>query len=62
MRRSIFSSLIIAAIAFGSCAKELDVEPKGVLSPGQVFTPEGAEKFVIAAYSQLGNDNPLAIW
>ncbi|MEI6950720.1 RagB/SusD family nutrient uptake outer membrane protein [Paraflavisolibacter sp. H34] len=65
MKRSIFSSLVLAALAFGSCTKQLDVEPKGVLNPGQVFTPEGAEKFVIAAYSQLGNDHydvPFSLW
>jgi hypothetical protein len=48
-----------------SCEDELDVEPKGVLSENQINTPEDAEKFVIAAYSQLGNDEinrPFSLW
>ncbi|MGF7230491.1 RagB/SusD family nutrient uptake outer membrane protein [Arachidicoccus sp.] len=40
-----------------SCKKQLDISPKGVVSQEQVNTPEGAEKLVIAAYAQLGNDH-----
>ena len=39
-----------------SCSKALDVGPRGSLSEQQVATPDEAEGFVIAAYSQLGND------
>ena len=41
------------------------MDPKGVLNEGQINTPEDAEKFVIAAYSQLGNDEinrPFSLW
>lgn len=65
MKRTIIYSMVLAAVVLGSCTKQLDVEPKGVLSPNQVFTPDGAEKFVIAAYSQLGNDHydiPYSLW
>jgi len=41
---------------FASCSKALEVNPKGTLNEDQVATPEQAEGFVIAAYSQLGND------
>ncbi|CAM3932815.1 RagB/SusD family nutrient uptake outer membrane protein [Mucilaginibacter galii] len=34
----------------------MEVNPKGTLNEDQVATPEQAEGFVIAAYSQLGND------
>lgn len=48
-----------------SCEDVLEVDPKGVLSENQIKTPEDAEKFVIAAYSQLGNDEinrPFSLW
>ncbi|MCM4160950.1 RagB/SusD family nutrient uptake outer membrane protein [Antarcticibacterium flavum] len=61
--------LILIAIAslvmLSSCEAELDVAPRGVLNEGQIATPEGAEGFVIAAYSQLGNDEinrPFSLW
>lgn len=41
---------------FLSCNKALEVGPRGSLSEEQVTTPEQAEGFVTAAYSQLGND------
>lgn len=65
MKRTIIFSLFLSALVMSGCKQELDVAPKGVLSPGQVFTAEGAEKFVIAAYSQLGNDHydiPYSLW
>jgi len=55
-------SLIIWA---SSCEGVLDVSPKGVLSEDQLNTPKDAEGFVIAAYSQLGNDEinrPFSLW
>lgn len=48
-----------------SCTDVLDVTPRGVLSEDQISTPEHAEGFVIAAYSQLGNDEinrPFNLW
>lgn len=39
-----------------SCTNILDVGPRGSLDENQLSTPEQAEGFVIAAYSQLGND------
>ncbi len=44
------------AVLLTACQEKLDVEPKGVLSEDQISTPKQAEGFVIAAYSQLGND------
>lgn len=44
------------AVLIISCNKSLEVGPRGSLSEEQVATPEQAEGFVIAAYSQLGND------
>lgn len=55
MRKYLLSGLLIACMQF-ACQKDLDVNPKGVLSEDQVSTPAQAEGFVIAAYSQLGND------
>lgn len=48
--------ILAMALALGSCQKALDVNPKGILNEDQVSTPEQVDGFVIAAYSQLGND------
>lgn len=55
MKRYLYITLLFALV-LGSCKKVLDVGPKGSLSEDQVATPEQADGFVIAAYSQLGND------
>ena len=57
--------LVLCFFFCTSCEDVLDVDPKGVLNEGQINTPEDAEKFVIAAYSQLGNDEinrPFSLW
>lgn len=55
-----------AAVSFvTSCGKKLDLNAKGVIGEEQVNTVSGAEKLVIAAYSQLGNDHydqPFSLW
>lgn len=48
--------LIALTLTLGSCQKALDVNPKGILNEDQVATPEQVDGFIIAAYSQLGND------
>lgn len=48
--------MALLTLLFTSCNKALEVNPKGTLNEDQVATPEQAEGFVIAAYSQLGND------
>lgn len=48
-----FALLITIAV---SCTKALEVGPRGSLSEEQISNPEQAEGLVIAAYSQLGND------
>jgi hypothetical protein len=55
MKKYIVQALLIAVVV-SSCNKALDVGPKGTLNEDQVATPEQADGFVIAAYSQLGND------
>ena len=57
--------LVLCSFFCTSCEDVLDVDPKGVLNEEQISTPEDAEKFVIAAYSQLGNDEinrPFSLW
>ncbi|MAM19172.1 MAG: RagB/SusD family nutrient uptake outer membrane protein [Christiangramia sp.] len=57
--------LVLSFLFCTSCQDVLDVDPKGVLNEGQITTPEDAEKFVIAAYSELGNDEinrPFSLW
>ncbi len=52
-------------LLLSSCEAELDVNPKSVLNENQLNSPEHAEGFVIAAYSQLGNDEinrPFSLW
>ncbi len=53
--KKIFLVLITFGAILSSCKKELDINPKGVLSPDQVANPENIDKFVIAAYSPMGN-------
>ncbi|WP_207424769.1 RagB/SusD family nutrient uptake outer membrane protein [Desertivirga brevis] len=55
MKRYLILSTLFAVL-LTACQEKLDVEPKGVLSEDQISTPKQAEGFVIAAYSQLGND------
>ncbi|SDK65071.1 Starch-binding associating with outer membrane [Pedobacter sp. ok626] len=55
MKRYLYITLL-AVLGLSSCKKALDVGPKGSLNEDQVATPEQAEGFVTAAYSQLGND------
>jgi hypothetical protein len=55
MKKYLYITLL-AAMVLSSCKKALDVGPKGTLNENQVATPEQADGFVIAAYSQLGND------
>ncbi|PWK79705.1 putative outer membrane starch-binding protein [Mucilaginibacter oryzae] len=55
MKKYIYITLV-AFFILGSCKKALDVGPKGTLNEEQVATPEQADGFVTAAYSQLGND------
>lgn len=45
------------AMLLTGCDKQLDIDPKGVVSESQINTPNGAEKLAIAAYAQLGNDH-----
>lgn len=55
MKRYFFKAILIA-ITLSSCTKDLDVGAVAALDESQVSNPEQAEGFVIAAYSQLGND------
>lgn len=55
MKRYLYITFL-AVLVLCSCKKALDVGPKGSLNEDQVATPEQAEGFVTAAYSQLGND------
>lgn len=50
--------ITIASVLFTciSCSRSLEVGPRGSLSEDQVATPQQADGFVIAAYSELGND------
>lgn len=52
-----YISICSIALMLASCESFLDVNPKGTLGDDQLNTPENVEKMVIAAYSQLGNDN-----
>lgn len=56
MKKYLKLIIVISAIFSFSCKKALEVGPRGSLSEAQVATPSQAEGFVIAAYSQLGND------
>lgn len=44
-------------LPLSACDSFLDVTPQGVADSDDLNTPENIEKMIIAAYSQLGNDN-----
>lgn len=50
------TAILCSMVLWGACKDVLDVGPKGTLNEQQVAKPEEAEGLVIAAYSQLGND------
>jgi hypothetical protein len=54
MKKIVVYFIALAATLCG-CRKQLDIKPKGVLSPEQVATPENIDNFVIAAYAPFGN-------
>lgn len=55
MKRYLILGLLLTVLQT-ACKKDLEVSPRGVLSEDQVSSPQQAEGFVTAAYSQLGND------
>ena len=63
--KKILLLLAVLVTVFSSCKKELNIAPKGVLSPDQVANPENIDKFVVAAYSSLGSGDinvSFSIW
>lgn len=57
--------LLVLMLSLGSCARKLDIAPKGTISSEEINTPDGAESLVTAAYAQLGNDHydqPFSLW
>lgn len=66
MKKYITRSWILTALLLsGQACNQLDINPKASLSEEQVATPEGVDKLVVAAYSQLGNDHydvPYSLW
>ena len=63
--KKIFIFISFGFLMFSSCNDELDLDPKAILSEDQISTPQDAERFVIAAYSELGNDEinrPFSLW
>jgi hypothetical protein len=65
MKKTYIIYLSAFLIFISACNKQLDINPKGVLSEEQTVSPDGADKLVVAAYSQLGNDHydvPYSLW
>lgn len=66
MKNIAFRNMILVVLLFVvQACDQLDINPKGSLSEEQVATPEGVDKLVVAAYSQLGNDHydvPYSLW
>lgn len=63
--RALPLAILSFAVIISGCEKQLDVMPKSVVSEQQINTADGAEKLVIAAYAQLGNDHynqPFSLW
>ncbi len=66
MKRIIYTIGALALmLTITACSDFLDTDPRGVLSEGEVVTPENVDGFVNAAYAALGNDHydtPLSLW
>lgn len=63
--KKIFFPLAFGLLVITGCERQLDINPKGVLSPEQVADPANIEKFVIAAYSPMGSGDinvSFSIW
>ncbi|UOR03707.1 RagB/SusD family nutrient uptake outer membrane protein [Hymenobacter aerilatus] len=56
LKTSLLAGLLLACAVSCDDKKFLDVDPTGALSDNQLNTVENADKQVIAAYAQLGND------
>lgn len=57
--------IALALTLFTSCSDFLNVQPKAILSEGQVTGADNADNFAIAAYASLGNDHyniPFSLW
>jgi hypothetical protein len=55
--KKIIAVFVGALLLSSSCKEALEINPKGLLNKDQISTKEDAEKFVVSAYSQLGNDD-----
>jgi hypothetical protein len=59
-------ALSLGAMVQLSCSDSfLEMEPKSIISEGQLVTPENAESMIISAYAELGNDHytaPNSLW
>src|SRR5688572_27236666 len=56
MKYTYISAIIISAILLlGSCKKQLEYTPSGVLSSSALTTPTAVEGLVTAAYAAIGN-------
>src|SRR5215218_7891464 len=50
------STFLIVLFTINSCKKFLDYTPRGTVTIDILNTPDEADKFVTAAYANLGND------
>lgn len=65
LHKSMAALLAGTLLTLGGCDKKLDISPKAAIGEEQTNTVSGAEKLVIAAYSELGNDHydqPFSLW
>jgi len=67
MKNISFLIILSATLLFAGCSESfLDRTPKGILVEDQLFTPDNADKMVIAAYAAQGNEryflHPLSPW
>ena len=57
--KNIIVLLTSGLLLFGSCKKELDYKPTGVLSPSDLTSPAAIEGLVTAAYAAIGNGDMI---
>jgi hypothetical protein len=59
MKKIFFASCILSGVLLGSCKKQLDYTPTGVLSSSDLTSPTAVEGLVTAAYAAIGNGDMI---
>src|SRR5688572_7720964 len=59
MKQQYIAACIAGAVLFGSCKKQLEYTPTGVLSSSALTSPAAVDGLVTAAYASIGNGDMI---